>query len=896
MLLAWVAGIWWLQQSAELPATRWLIGASVVACGGLIVVGVWAFLRWRCLARRVCIRIVFAVLAGVLGYTWAAHRAAERLDDALPLAMEGRDVILTGVVAGLPVSTGDGLRFVFDVDAASVKRNSPAPDPDRHPDTHPDANMKASVPRHIRLVWPGRSADGGRLVPRAGERWRLPVRLRVPRGFANWYGFDAEFAAFSQGIRATGYVRTNAGRGANTRTSVARRLDAGPVTGYRLAAWRERLRDDFRAALAPNARYGGVLMALALGERGDIAQDDWQVFADTGVSHLLAISGLHVSLVAGALASLAGMLWCHSFGLSIGLPLWWPAPKAAAVAGLLAAVVYGAIAGWGVPARRAVGMVAILVLALSSGRFAAPSYALAWALAVIVALDPWSVVTPGLWLSFGAVSVLVLAGRARKPMTRERAPELGPEGVASADVVDRFDQHAISRWRQGLLTRLGQAARAQYAITLGMVPLTLAWFGTVPLLGPLANAVAIPVMTLIVTPLALLSLLLPTWLAQPALAVAHATVVWLAEGLRMLSQWPWAVWRPGIAPSWTIALAVTGVVASLCPVSGVMCRTVARFVTVRLTGFALLWPALLSSPQRPAEGDFRVTMLDIGQGNAVLVETAAHTLLFDTGPPLGARADAGQYVVVPYLRAQGIARLDAVVVSHAHDDHYGGARSVLKAYPTAQLLSSLPSAHPVRLAARSHRTCRAGQQWTWGGVTFQFLHPDPATLRAGWAGRVGPNGLSCVLRIANGRHSALLAADAEAPQEQRMLKRFRPDVLRADVLLAPHHGSLTSSSPAFVRAVAPRHVVFQAGYRNRFGHPRPAVVAGYREGAASGVRIWQSVRHGAVRFSFSPRGIEASAYRDAHRRYWFAPDPITDKRNGPVNSTETSTGAGRAVR
>ncbi|WP_447639654.1 DNA internalization-related competence protein ComEC/Rec2 [Pandoraea norimbergensis] len=952
VLLAWVAGIWWLQQSAVLPSTPWLAVASVVAGGGLMAVGGWLWVRWQsrryCAARTAdgavaggcpelslcawqsaCVLIALALSVAVLGFTWAAHRAGQRLADALPVAMEGRDIIVTGVVASLPVGTGGGLRFVFDVDAAFLEKRGRERNGELREragtfdssDAEPRRSVVA-VPSRIQLVWPGQTGRSQRHVPRAGERWRLPVRLSVPRGFANWHGFDAEFAAFSQGIRATGYVRANGSRASHgpdgrrdpggTRDAVgqsvqrgasaARRLDAGPVPGYRLAAWRERLRDDFRAALAPDARYGGVLMALALGERGDIAPDDWQIFADTGVSHLLAISGLHVSLVAGALASLAGYLWRRSFGLPaglhIGLPLWWPAPKAAAVAGLVAAVAYGAIAGWGVPARRAVGMVAILVLALLTGRMAAPSYVLAWALAVIVALDPWSVVSPGLWLSFGAVSVLVLAGRRRNETERRRTTGGGQAQSPSADdpIVDRFDQSLLTRWRQGFRTRLGQAARAQLAITLGMVPLTLAWFGSVPLLGPLANAVAIPVMTLIVTPLALLSLLLPAAAAQVALAVAHGTVVWLAEGLRMLSQWPWAVWRPGIAPVWTIALAAIGVGACLWPASGWVQRTVARWVTLRLTGFALLWPALLSSPQRPAAGDFRVTMLDIGQGNAVLVETATRTLLFDTGPPLGSRADAGQYVVVPYLRAQGVARLDGLVVSHAHDDHYGGARSVLKAYPATLMLSSLPGSHPVRGAAQSHRTCRSGQQWTWDGVTFRFLHPDTPTLRAGWAGQIGPNGLSCVLRIANGRHSALLAADAEAPQEQRLLTRFRRSLLHADVLLAPHHGSLTSSTPAFVKAVAPRHVVFQTGYRNRFGHPRPAVVGRYRD---VGARVWQSVQHGAVRFSFSRRGIDAQAYRDVHRRYWSA-WPVDDSGVSPAaapsDSTETSTGRGRAVR
>lgn len=858
------------------------------------------------------------------------------MSDRLGVELEGRDVTVIGVVAGLPASTGDGWRFAFDVERAYVMHagcevpvramaRSMSDVRGRRRDAEASAAPcpQGHVPKHIELVWQGRAPLGGERNrggkagvadrPRAGERWRLPVRLKAPRGFANWHGADAELAALVRGIRATGYVRASGGREGGAGAKGALRLRAEAMPGYRFVAWRERLRDDFRAGLGPSARYGGVLIALALGERGDIADDDWQVFADTGVSHLLAISGLHVSLVAGAFAALVGALWRRACGRNFSLPLWWPAPKAAAVAGLLAAVAYGAVAGWGVPVRRAVGMVAILVFALLNGRMAAPSYGLAWALAIVVAVDPWAVVTPGLWLSFGAVAALVLAARRRA--TPPTAPGRGvPEATrsppASRDVRralpeeypsgerrggerkpgerqdgghrrrERQDgkrqgrEHqsgVIRRWRAAILARLGPAVRAQYAVTIGLVPLTLAWFGAVPLLGPLANAIAIPVMTLIVTPLALVSLLLPAPLAHWALAIAHTVVVWLADWLGALAAWPWAVWRAAVAPAWAQAAAVGGVLACLMPLPAAMRRPRAWRAGVRVAGFALLGPALFASSPRPGAGEFRVTLLDIGQGNAVLVETATRTLLFDAGPPLGRHSDAGRRVIVPYLRAHGVARLDRFVVSHAHDDHFGGALSVLRAYPSTQVFSSLPAPHGVRRAAATHRTCLAGQQWTWDGITFRFLHPDQAALRDGWGGRAGPNSVSCVLSIANARHSALLAADAEAPQERGMLARFGSD-LRSDILLAPHHGSLTSSTPAFIEAVSPGHVVFQAGYRNRFGHPRPGVVARYR---ATGARIWQSVTHGGVRFSVKRDGIEAQSYREQHRRYWHAQGPDT---------------------
>lgn len=983
VLLAWVAGVWWLQQVSMLPTGQGFavalgIAGSVFVAGALRVIWVAGSARsygqpWGATSgrgrpggddRRLCggasanqgwsrwlAVMVFALSAGVGGYAWAAYRADLRLGDSLPAALEGQDVLVIGVVAGLPITTGDGVRFVFDVESAHAiaagdvrvgecdacgvssgcgNGEGASLSPTRYIGGDGSACGAVHVPKRIELVWPmrppfsgkrearsavgvglgeasqGAMAAARRRLPRAGERWQMPVRLKAPRGFANWHGFDAELLALTRGIRASGYVRTSIGKGARAIAVRPRRLHEGPSPGYGFAAWRERLRDDFRAALDPSARYGGVLMALALGERGDIADDDWQMFADTGVSHLLAISGLHVSLVAGAMAAMVGGLWRRAGFARLRLPLWWPAPKAAAVAGLLAAVAYGAIAGWGVPVQRAVGMVAIVVLALLTGRFAAPSYALAWALAVVVTLDPWAVVTPGLWLSFGAVAALVLAARRGdrtdspsrgrredaqggedavihatrgaatrlEPVVAGLACELPAAGALKHDETGGAPAgwraaERIGRWGVALGRRLAPAARAQYAVTIGLIPLTLAWFGTVPLLGPLANAVAIPVMTLIVTPLALASLLLPSGLAHWALVVAHTVVVWLADWLGTLAAMPWAVWRAPVAPVWAQMASVVGVVVCLVPLPQWVPATRRWMFGIRFAGVALMGPAALVSPQRPTVGEFRVTMLDVGQGNAVLVETATRTLLFDSGPPLGRRSDAGRRVIVPYLRSMGIARLDRMVVSHAHDDHFGGALSVLRAYPEAQVLSSLPDEHRVRRASAAHRTCLAGQQWQWEGVTFRFLHPDKAALRDGQRGRAGPNSVSCVLRIANGRHSALLAADAESLQERMMVARYGR-ALRSDVLLAPHHGSLTSSTSAFVAAVSPAHVVFQAGYRNRFGHPKPAVVARYR---SAGATIWQSVTHGGIRFSSTPDGMTAQAYRASFRRYWHALSP-----------------------
>lgn len=608
---------------------------------------------------------------------------------------------------------------------------------------------------------------------------------------------------------------------------------------YALAVWRDKLRTSMKAAMPADARYGGVLLALALGDRAEIAPADWQTFQRTGVTHLLAISGLHVTLVAG-LAALAGAgCWRRSCGTRGAWPLRVPTPRVAALVGCAAALGYGALSGFGIPARRAVCMVAIFALAFGANRSVGVSYVLAWALAIIVAIDPWAVDTAGLWLSFGAVAVLVYAARGRRDGEGE-----------SLEV--------ISGWRYRLRRHLGSAARAQFAVTLGMIPLSLAWFGQVSLVGPLANAVAIPVMALLVTPLSLGGLMLPSPLADVLLRLAHALVAWLAVWLEWLSAWPHAVWRAAIPPAWATGLALTGVAWCLAP------RSAFPWERLRWLGAGLFVPALTASSPRVPAGEFRVTMIDIGQGNAVLVETAGHQLLYDAGPPLGEHSDAGERVIVPFLRAHGVTRLDRLVVSHAHADHYGGARAVIAAYPGVATATSLPPDHAVRQAAATHRTCLDGQRWRWDGVDFAFLHPETATLASP---DVGPNGRSCVLRISNGRHAALLAGDIERPQEAALIaKRAGRRSLAADILLAPHHGSLTSSTPGFIRAVAPRYVVFQAGFHNRFAHPRPAVVSRYQ---GIGSRTFISAADGAVRFETRGETLNAVAYRSAARRYWM---------------------------
>ncbi|MEJ7931441.1 DNA internalization-related competence protein ComEC/Rec2, partial [Ramlibacter sp. AN1015] len=538
---------------------------------------------------------------------------------------------------------------------------------------------------------------------RVGERWRLRVRLKPPHGQVNPGGFDYELALWEQGVRATGYVRAGQGDAAPARLGDSARFPVERLRQQVRDAIFERVQDEARA---------GVVAALVVGDQRAISRDDWDVFRATGVAHLMSISGLHVTLFAWAAAAVLRRTWRRSARLCLAVP----AAHAAIAGGLLLAAAYAVFSGWGVPAQRTVWMLAtITALRLAGLQWPWP---MVWLLvaAVVLAVDPWALLQPGFWLSFVAVGVLFAT----------RRPALG---------------------------KLTGLLREQAVITVALAPLTLFLFGQVSLVGLLANLVAVPWVTLVVTPLGLAGVLLPPLWDAAGLAVAL-----LGGVLRPMAQAPAAVWTAAVPP---LALAVPALLGSVLLVVRVPW-------TLRALGVPLLLPALLWQPQRPAPGSFELLAADVGQGSAVLVRTARHSLLYDTGPRWGPDSEAGSRVLVPLLRAAG-ERLDAVVVSHRDSDHSGGAAAVLATQPSARLWSSVPSGDPV-FAGRSSERCVAGRRWTWDGVGFEFLHPSDADFSAP---RLRPNALSCVLRVSAAGRVALLAGDIERAQEQRLLAAER---------------------------------------------------------------------------------------------------------------------------
>lgn len=801
LIIGFVLGAAFLQMQAGLPSPYILLLELVAATGIYLAAS-----RLRATLPAAALTLAAGILAG---FAWAGLYAQHYLADELPVEWEGRDVTVIGTVDGLPYDFEQGTRFNFAVEQVVEPEGA-----------------ATLIPSRIALSWYAGFRGEGRGTPvqvRPGERWQLVVRLRRPHGNANPHGFDYEVWLLEQGIRATGYVRPDK-RGT---TKNVRLDDFVPGFGNAVERVRGWLRDRILAAL-PEKEYAGVIVALVIGDQRAIAQSDWQVFNRTGIGHLISISGLHITMIAGMVAAAVLALWRRSFFTSAQLPLVLPAQKAAALAGALAALVYVLLAGFGVPAQRTLYMLSVVALALWMGRVTNVSHVLCLALGVVVLLDPWAVLWPGFWLSFGAVAIILFASTGR---VREYAGE---------------EQDGERRW----MMLLKSGAYTQYVVTIGLVPLTMLLFGQISLVSPFANALAIPLISFVVTPLALMGSVMPAPLIGWMLGAAHVCVEWLACLLEWLSALSLAVWSAPLPSWWAFAAAVTGCLWLLAPAGW----------SARWLGVAGLLPLLLTAVQHPAEGEMWVTAFDVGQGTALLIETPHRRVLYDTGPAYSPESDGGNRVILPYLKARGIRKLDAMIVSHSDTDHAGGALSILDGMEIDWVLSSLPSGHPVVARAPQHQRCEAGQGWSWDGIRFDMIHPAPVSYDSTkWK----PNARSCTLKISIGAQSILLPGDIEAVQEAELVESSQ-EQLQATVLLAPHHGSGTSSTMPFLEAVRPELALFQVGYRNRYRHPKAEVYERYR---AQGIRRLRTDESGAVTLRFNGR-LEASEYRREHARYW----------------------------
>ncbi|WP_367025957.1 DNA internalization-related competence protein ComEC/Rec2 [Methylococcus sp. ANG] len=772
-LLAFVCGGIAVQTLPELPSPMLLTGLAVAAP-----------ILFLCRRSLAC--------ALLLGFAWASAFALLRLHDELPRNLEGRDIIVEGTIASLPEPNERGVRFEFDVGRIVSPEGGRAPG-------------------HLRLTW----YDTDRTL-RAGEHWRLTVRLKRPHGMLNPGGMDYELWLFSRNIRALGYVRESPGN------ALLR-----PANPWLPGAWRQTLSDRIHAALA-DSPFDGVIQALVMGAEDAITPSQWEVLRRTGTAHLIAISGSHISLVAllayGIAAGAAALLQV----------MRWPPPALAASTAVAAAAGYSALTGFAIPTRRALIMIAIAMGGIIAQRHLRPVHTLTWALAAVVLLDPLAVTSPGFWLSFLAVGFILYLLTCRLH-------------------------------RAGFVRGL---AWTNWATSLGLAPVLLFFFGQISLISPLANLFAVPVLGLAITPLALFgALVLLVWPAAGIVLMGftETLVAWTWKALEWLSALPWAQWQHAAPPLPMALLAAFGAAVLMIP----------RGIPGRWLGLFLLLPAATYAPGPPPEGSYRLTVLDVGQALASVVETHAHTLVFDTGARLSDSFDMGTAVLEPYLRARGISAIDTLVVSHGDNDHIGGAAALLQRFPVAAALSSVPD----KLSHPAAKSCRAGQSWEWDGVRFEMLWP-PTPEGAEGEGTTADddNDTSCVLKISATQGGALLTGDIERSAESGLVTRYAA-ALASTVLVAPHHGSKTSSTPEFLSEVRPSTVLVSAGYRNRWGFPSPQVMERYRR---LGIRVFDTASGGAltVRPGADGAGPELIPYRLSHRRYWHDTAPRTESPAG----------------
>jgi competence protein ComEC len=766
-----------------------------------------------------------------MGFAWNARYAENRLANILAEELEGRDLTAEGRVIALPQSSSVSAKFSFELEYLFSGKEP-----------------ISIFPKIIYLSWsPGWKA--GQAIPEIipGQHWKFKVKLKRPYGSLNPYTFDFERWSFHQDFGASGSVRSG---------ELLQAQDIG-LTEFELrmelARWK--LRKKIKALLPKDARYAGVIIALVVGDQNAIEQDDWQVFNATGIGHLISISGLHVTMLAGMGSFFAAFIWRRRTW-----PLIIPVSKVAAVSGLITAFIYAWLAGFQIPAQRTMYMVGVVAFALWTGRNPRSFDIWWWALALVLLIDPMAPYTPGFWLSFGAVAAILFA-------MKDSAGLLGiPTGK-------ELEMH----WSNRLLQALREACRVQAVVTIALLPLTLYWFYQVSIVSPLANAFAIPLVSYVVTPFAIAGALLPDFIGRWLLLPAHASMEYLSLLLEWMAHWRWAVVWSSKPEWWLLLSSGIGIIYAIRP--GELHHTWALRSLALLPSLLLFIPAINLGNASLNPGEFRATVLDIGQGTSVFIETANKRLLYDTGPVQGKKDDAGQRTILPYLRGRGIDQVDRMVISHSDSDHVGGAASLLKQIKFSSMMGSLPINNPLLKNLHFKKVpsipCHYGQYWTWDEVEFLIWHPDEETLFQDQY-PMKPNEMSCVLEVRNKNSSLWLTGDVEKQGEAEIISRLDQIALnvignRELIFMAPHHGSKTSSSAELLTRLSPDFAFAQNGYRNRYGHPHPTVTSRYE---SLGIPFYQTPNTGAQVWFFgnqSKSGLKKIFWREEANRLWHRP-------------------------
>ncbi len=740
-------------------------------------------------------RIRLYYICMVFGATWHGVWAQQRLHNVISGSLEGIDLLVTGRIVTIPVTGSRGQRFEFEV----IKT---------HSNSEPPAGSRLLLNTFRSVVPTGESKGMSPASPldavESGQVWQLLVRLKKPHGYANPGGLDNESFLLRRGIAGTGYVRSSE---QNALLDVA--SPNFDLLNLRSDLW-SRLQDQLQSY-----SQKGLMLALLMGEKSLIDPASWDVFSRTGTTHLFVISGLHIGLVAITTYSL---LW-RLLAVLCGPRYPWPTQSAAALFALLATISYAALAGFTLPTQRACVMAAVFLIGIPLGLRFSLSNRFCLALTFVLLLDPLATTSSGFWLSFTAVAVLILFARVQTVHS------------------------LVPGMQSGLIFRIANQLRTQGIVFVGLLVPLQAWLGQVSLIAPLVNLLAIPLVGLIIVPLLIIALML-SFVSAELGVMLFATGDFLLTNLVLMLNTVTVLSETNLVP-------VFGANATALIFAGLGSVMVLLPGPLQYRGLAipLFLPLFMPNPHRPDQNELWMDVIDVGQGLSVLLRTEQHTLLFDTGPGDPGNWTAAETLIIPTLKKLGVRQLDRLIVSHSDNDHASGLSFISRNYPVKEIIGH-------ELAEQGH--CQAGDSWTWGGVSFEFLHPDRLYSSA--------NNNSCVLRVRVGEQAVLIPGDIEGDVEWELASSLKEN-LKSDVLLAAHHGSATSSSYPFIKMVDPGFVVFSAGYRNAFSHPAETV---QRRFAEWGIQSFNTASSGMLSFRLGAGKPVRSPgqHRQEHRHYW----------------------------
>jgi competence protein ComEC len=757
--LAFITGIYCLLQFPYLPSL-WLLGLLPVS----FVLSRYHF----------SFNLLFCL---IFGFSWALVSAHLKMNDELNENIENETVFIKGEIASLPEFYDDHVRFLINIDEVSNL-----------------SGEQFTSPGLVRLSWYKNDAV---LAP--GESWQLKVKLKRPYSFMNSGGFDYEAWMMRQGIKATGYVKQDSQNKklADTNHYVIERLR------YQVA---ERLKSYIDKPLL------GFVLALTLGDRSQLSPEQWQILHETGTSHLVAISGLHLGLIAGFIYFFSSFIWRRFYCLTQTMP----APMFASIMAFIGALIYALLAGFSLPTQRALIMIAVFLVAILNARRLLMTNVICIALVLVLLIDPFALIAADFYLSFFAVISILYLTRFRINL-----------------------YHNVIRW-----------VNLQCLLSLALLPILIFWFKQIPLYSVLANLVVIPVIGFLVLPLSLMALvfLFPS-------PVVSQYVYFLIEKINNY-YWTYLEYLSELNNS-VIPIAAPTFYSLLLVIVGVMILIMPKGLPARYLGFFFFLPLLFPVSKKLNNGEFEFNLLDVGQGLSAVVQTKEHVLVYDTGANYSPRFNIGDAVVKPYLREKGIKDISLLMISHGDNDHIGGAKAVINNFKVDKVLTSAPEKMKQRFSDQEINICHAGQHWQWDGVYFEILHPDENSHFDG-------NNGSCVLKVSSNTGSVLLTGDIEKEAEASLVKQYG-NYLDVDALLVPHHGSKTSSTKAFISTVSPKYALIPAGYNNRFGFPKKDIMDRYD---AEAVKTFISYETGEISFNFRDEGLQIDEFRTKNRRFW----------------------------